>query len=203
MRGRTVRIGLTGPIGCGKSTVARWLADAGAVVVDADVLARDVTARGEPALDAVIERFGPGYLRPDGSLDRKALGKLVFADPASLADLEAIVHPAVRPRIEAAVAAAEAAGAEIVVIEAIKLVEGGYAAVCDEVWLVVCDPTVQRKRLVKRGLSRDDAERRIATQGDVAGRLRPAASRVIDTSGEPAAVRARVLVLAREATATG
>ncbi len=137
---RTLRIGITGPIGCGKSAVAGWLGELGATVIDADDLARESTAPGEPALDAVIGRFGERYRREDGSLDRAALGRLVFSDPAALADLEAIVHPAVRSRIEIAMAAAEAAEAPAIVVEAIKLVEGGLAELCDEVWLVTCDP---------------------------------------------------------------
>ena len=84
----TLLIGLTGPIGCGKSTVATWLAELGAVVVDADEIAREVTAIGEPALDDVIARFGEAYGRPDGSLDRSALGRLVFSDPEALRELE-------------------------------------------------------------------------------------------------------------------
>lgn len=192
---RPLRIGITGPIGCGKSTVARWLAEAGAAVVDADRMAREVTAPGEPALAAVIDRFGEQFRLADGTLDRAALGRLVFRDPLALRDLEAIVHPAVRPRIEAAVAAAEAAGAEIVAVEAIKLVEAGYAAQCDEVWLVTCDPVAQRERLLRRGLSAEDAEARIAAQHDLAARLRPSATREIDTSGPKEDSRARVLVM--------
>src|SRR5207245_8542842 len=118
---RTIRIGLTGPIGCGKSTVAGWLAERGAVVVDADEVARDVTAPGQPSHDAVIARFGDPVRGPDGTLDRAALARIVFADDASLADLEAIVHPAVRPAILAAVASADQATAPAVVIEALKL----------------------------------------------------------------------------------
>jgi dephospho-CoA kinase len=196
----TLRIGLTGPIGCGKTTVAGWLADAGAVVIDADAVARDVTAVGEPALDAVIERFGESYRRPDGSLDRSALGRLVFADPAALRDLERIVHPAVRPRIEDAVASAEAAGAPVVVIEAIKLIEGGLAAACDEVWLVACDRAAQRRRLVGRGTSGGEADQRIEAQGDLVERLRPSVSRIVDTNGAAAEARWRVLALLAEAT---
>jgi dephospho-CoA kinase len=195
----TLRIGITGPIGCGKSTVAGWLAETGAVVVDADRLAREVTAPGEPALAAIAARFGERFLRGDGTLDRPALGRLVFADPAALRDLEAIVHPAVRPRIAAAVAAAEGAGSDIVVIEAIKLVEAGYAAECDEVWLVTCSPDVQRERLVSRGLDDATAAERIAAQGDIASRLRSAATRVLDASGSRSEVRTAVLAIRDDA----
>jgi dephospho-CoA kinase len=109
-------------------------------VIDADEIAREVLDPGEPALDAVIVRFGTDLLRDDGSLDRAALGRIVFGDPAALRDLEAIVHPAVRPRILAAIAAADEEDADIVIIEAIKLVEGGLAELCNEVWLITCDP---------------------------------------------------------------
>ena len=186
----TVRIGLTGPIGCGKSTVAGWLGERPRVVViDADQVAREVVEPGEPALDAVVARFGPGVVRDDGSLDRAGLGRIVFADPAALLDLEAITHPAVRPRILAAIADAEAAEAPAVVIEAIRLVEGGLAEMCDEVWLVTCDPPVQRRRLVGRGASPDDAERRVAAQAGLIDRVRPIATRVIDSSGDRTTTR--------------
>jgi dephospho-CoA kinase len=186
----TVRIGLTGPIGCGKSTIAGWLGELGAVVVDADLIAREVVEPGEPAFEAVVRRFGESVVRPDGSLDRAGLGRVVFADPAALADLERIVHPAVRPRIADAVGAAERAAAPAVVIEAIKLVEAGYAAECDEVWLVVCAADVQRVRLHERGASPSDAEQRIAAQGaDLAARLDAVATRVIDSSGPREEVR--------------
>lgn len=188
-RGRTVRIGLTGPIGCGKSTIGRWLGELGAVVVNADDIARRVTDVGEPALDEVVARFGGAYRRPDGSLDRAALGRLVFSDQAALRDLEAIVHPAVRPRIEAAVAGAEAGGAPAVVVEAIKLIEAGYAAACDEVWLATCDAEAQRRRLIGRGLPGEEADQRIIAQGDLATRLGPRATRIVDTSGDSGATR--------------
>jgi len=177
------RIGLTGPIGCGKSTVAGWLAVRGAAVVDADAVARAVTAPGEPAHDAVLARFGDVVRGADGALDRAALARLVFPDAAALRDLEAIVHPAVRPRILAAIAAADQAGAPAIVIEAIKLVEGGLAELCDEVWLVTCDPAVQRARLAGRGMAAADAERRIIAQADLVARLRPRVTRVLDASG--------------------
>jgi dephospho-CoA kinase len=180
---RALRIGITGPIGCGKSTVAASLAARGAVVVDADDLARAVTAPGEPAHDAVLARFGGAVRAPDGTLDRAALAGVVFADPAALRDLEALVHPAVRERILAAMAAADAAGAPAVVVEAIKLVEGGLADACDEAWLVACRPATQRDRLTRRGDAAADAERRIAAQGDLVARLRPRVTRVLWTDG--------------------
>jgi dephospho-CoA kinase len=157
-----------------------------------------VTDVGEPALDDVVARFGQAYRRADGSLDRGALGRLVFSDGAALRDLEAIVHPAVRPRIEAAVGGAEAAGAPAVVIEAIKLIEAGYAAECDEVWLVTCDADAQRRRLVGRGSPATEADQRIAAQGDLAGRLGPLSTRIIDASGDREATR-RLVAAAWEA----
>lgn len=189
---RTVRIGLTGPIGCGKSTVAAWLAERGAVVVDADAIARQVT--DEPDVRASITAaFGAGVTGPDGGLDRGALAAAVFGDPAALARLEAMTHPLVRPRLEAAVAAAEAARAPAVIVEAIKLVEGGFAAACDEVWLVTCDPTSQAARLTGRGVSPADAARRVATQGAIRARLTSEVTRVLVTDGAPADVRAAAL----------
>jgi dephospho-CoA kinase len=192
---RAVRIGLTGPIGCGKSTVAGWLAMRGAAVVDADAVARAVTAPGEPAHEAVLARFGDAVRSADGTLDRAALARRVFPDAAALRDLEAIVHPAVRPRILAAIAAADRAGAPAIVIEAIKLVEGGLAALCDEVWLVWCEPAAQRARLAGRGMVPADAERRIAAQADLVTRLRPYATRVLETSGAPEEAEATTAAL--------
>lgn len=190
---RTLRIGLTGPIGCGKSTVAGWLAEAGATVVDADVVARAVTAPGEPALAAILARFGDEVRLADGSLDRAALGRIVFDAPSRLRELEAIVHPAVRPRLLAAIDTAEQRGAKVIAIEAIRLIEGGLAEICDEVWLIACDEAVQRARLAGRGTDPGDAERRLAAQAGLVDRLRHAATRVIDSSGAPDAVRARVI----------
>lgn len=190
---KAIRIGLTGPIGCGKSTVAGWLAGYGLVVVDADDVARDVVAPGTPGFDAVVDAFGGDLVQPDGSLDRAALGRAVFTDPDALQRLERIVHPAVRPKILEQVLAADAANAPGVVIEAIKLIEGGLATFCDEVWLVVCDPAAQRSRLQARGLDVATAEARIAAQADPATRLRPHATRVIDASGSEEATRATVL----------
>jgi dephospho-CoA kinase len=188
----TIRIGLTGPIGCGKSTVGRWLEERGAVLVDADAVAREVTAPGTPGHDAVLARFGAAVRAADGTLDRAALARIVFADADRLRDLEAIVHPVVRPALLGRIDEAQRAGAAVVVVEAIRLVEGGLASACDEVWLVTCAPGDQRRRLRQRGMETTDALRRIEAQAGLEERLRPVASRVIDTSGSPAAARARV-----------
>lgn len=180
---RTPRIGITGPIGCGKSTVSAMLAELGAAVIDADEIARDV--RREPEIEQqIMDRFG--------TADAASLAGTVFADPDALRDLEAIIHPAVRPRIQAAIDAAEDRGAPAVVVEAIKLVEGGLAATCDEVWFVTCDAPIQRGRLRERGLAREDAERRIASQRHLRDRVEPVATRRIDTSGSLADTRAQV-----------
>ena len=181
--GELVIIGLTGPIGCGKSTVAGMLAELGGVVIDADDLAREVTAPGQPALEAIHARFGEAVFRPPGLLDRAALAAIVFADPAALADLEAIVHPAVRVRIEARLDQARREGGPYVVIEAIKLVESGLGDRCDEVWLIDCPAPIQRQRLTSRGMEPADVERRLATQGaDLSERLAAHADRRIDAS---------------------
>lgn len=196
---KAIRIGLTGPIGCGKSTVASWLAGYGLVVIDADDVARDVVEPGTAGFAAVVDAFGGDLVQPDGSLDRAALGRAVFSDPDALRRLERIVHPAVRPKILEQVLAADAANAPGVVIEAIKLIEGGLATFCDEVWLVACDAAAQRSRLAARGLDAVTAEARIAAQDDPATRLRPHATRVIDTSGSEEAASAAVLQAWKEA----
>ena len=200
--GRALRIGLTGPIGCGKSTVARWLGERrGVIAVDADRIAQEVLRPGTAEVEAVYRRFGPALRRADGTLDRAELGRLVFADPVALRELEAIVHPAVRPRILAAIAEADRAGARAVVVEAIKLVEGGLAESCDEVWLVTCDEEVQLERLIGRGMEPTDAAARLAAQRGLATRLRPRATRVIDTSGSAEATSQIVERLLTEALA--
>jgi dephospho-CoA kinase len=180
---KAIRIGLTGPIGCGKSTVGGWLQEYGLEVVDADDVAREVVEPGTDGFAEVVREFGGDLVQPDGSLDRAALGRMVFADAMALRRLERIVHPAVRPKILERVIEADSAGVPGIVIEAIKLVEGGLATFCDEVWLVVCDPARQRARLAERGLDPATAEARIAAQDDPATRLAPVATRVIDTSG--------------------
>jgi dephospho-CoA kinase len=199
--GRPVLIGITGPIGCGKSTIAGWLAELGAHVIDADEVARDVLDPGTSELAAVVGAFGDGVLLPDGRLDRSALAGIVFADPAALARLEAIVHPAVRRLILASVEDARRAAAPAVIIEAIKLVEGGLAELCDEVWLVTCEATAQAARLAARGLDAADARARAAAQAGMVERVRARANRLIDTSGALERTRGEALRAYRAALA--
>ena len=176
-----MRVGLTGGIASGKSTVAHLLAERGAVVIDSDQLARDVVAPGTPGLAAVLRRFGDQVQASDGGLDRAALGRVVFADPSARRDLEAIVHPLVRQR--AAELEAQAPVGAIVVQMIPLLVEVGMDRGFDEIVVVDADPGVQRARLMARnGLSAAEADARIAAQASREHRL-AAASAVIDNSG--------------------
>jgi dephospho-CoA kinase len=198
---RVPLIGLIGPIGCGKSTVAGWLAARGAAVIDADDLTREIMAPGTPVADAIVAHFGAEFRRPDGSLDRAALGRLVFADPVRLAELESIVHPAVADLLDAAIRAADSRGPAAIVLEAIKLVEAGHAPWCDEVWLVICDPETQLVRLTGRGMDEPDARQRIAAQAASLALWRAAATRTIRTEGPRDAVERAVEAALQEALA--
>lgn len=176
-----MRIGLTGGIASGKSTVARKLEQLGAVTIDADVLARDVVALGTEGLKAVVARFGDSVLAADGSLDRRALARIIFADPQARTDLNAIIHPLVRERAIELEAAAPAGSVVVHVIP--LLVETGQQDKFDAV--VVVDTTVeeQLRRLTRRdGLTRTEAEQRVAAQASREERL-GAATHVIDSSG--------------------
>lgn len=196
---RVPLIGLIGPIGCGKSTVAGWLAARGAAVIDADQLTRLLMAPGTPVAAAIVARFGEQYRRPDGSLDRSVLGRLVFSDPKRLAELEAIVHPAVAGMLEASIRAADSRKPAAIVLEAIKLVEAGHAPWCDEIWLVVCEPDTQLARLTGRGMTEPDARQRIAAQAASLKLWRATATRILPTDGTRAVVERAVDVALREA----
>lgn len=185
-----LRIGLTGGIGAGKSSVAALLAEHGAVVIDADALARDAVAPGTPGLRAVTARFGAGVLDAAGRLDRAALGRIVFADADARAELNAIVHPEVR-RLAADREAATPGDAVVVHVIPL-LVETGQAGDFDAVVVVDAPEDVQLARVIRRDtVDAAGARARIAAQADRAERL-AAATHVIDNSGEADALRARV-----------
>jgi len=184
-----LRIGLTGGIGSGKSTVSALLAARGAVLVDADQIAREVVAPGTPGLTAVVEAFGPDVLASDGTLDRPALAAVVFADQAARRRLDAIVHPLVRART---VELAAAAPADAVLVNDVPLlVETGQAGSYDLVLVVEADEETRVERLVRRGLTEEDARARIAAQASDEER-RAVADVVLDNSGTPEELAAQV-----------
>ena len=174
-------VGLTGGIGSGKSTVARMLAERGAVILDADAFAREAVAKGTTGLEAVLARFGPDVLLPDGGLDRAKLAGIVFADAEALADLEAIVHPEVRRAIAEGIAA-NADTRNVVVLESPLLIEMGTHEGCEVVVVVAADPQTQIRRLVARGMDEDDARRRLSAQMPLGERSK-LASVVLDNGG--------------------
>jgi dephospho-CoA kinase len=185
-----LRVGLTGGIGSGKSTVAGRLVERGAVLVDSDRIAREVVAAGTPGLAAVVGAFGTGVLAADGNLDRPALAAVVFDDPAAREKLNAIVHPLVRRRSNELIAAAPADS--IVVQDIPLLVEGGMAARFPLVIVVHAEAAVRVRRLVEqRGMPDADARSRIAAQADDAAR-RAVADVWLDNSGAPHRLAAAV-----------
>jgi dephospho-CoA kinase len=175
-------VGLTGGIGSGKSTVAALLAERGAVVVDADAVTRDVQRAGTPVFDAMVERFGPGIVAPDGELDRAAVADIVFTDAEALADLNAIVHPAVGAEILRRMEVL-ARTDEIVVLDVPLMVESRRAYPVAGLIVVDVDPEVAVRRLVEhRGMREADVRARMTRQASRAERL-ARADRVIDNSG--------------------
>jgi dephospho-CoA kinase len=184
------RVGLTGGIASGKSTVSAMLRDLGAVVIDADELAREVVAKGTPGLAAVVEEFGPGLLREDGELDRPAMGALVFADEDARKRLEAIVHPLVFERIVALEAAAPRDG--LVVHDIPLLAESGRADTFDAVVVVDAPEEVQVERMVhSRAWTEEEARSRIAAQATREQR-NAIATHLIDNTGTIEDLRQRV-----------
>lgn len=194
-----LKVGLTGGIGAGKSEVSRLLARYGAVLIDADRIAREVVEPGTPGLTAVVEAFGPGILEPGGSLDRSALGSIVFADPARLATLNAIVHPLVGTR---SAELERAAGAGAVVVHDVPLLtESGLAPLYDLVVVVDATPGTQLDRLVRlRGMEESDARARMAAQATREERL-AVADLVIDNDGPLEDLEPQVRTLWSELTA--
>lgn len=182
-------IGLTGPIGAGKSTVAGMLRELGAKVLDADAIVHDEQSRGTTGYSAIIQTFGTRVLREDKEIDRAKLAEEVFGDPAKLAKLERIMHPRVVSRIlEARKMLREG---DVLVVEAIKLLESGLRNVCDEVWVVLAPREVMLERLAARGLPRAEAEMRLANQyGEEA--FRTAADVVIENGADRDRTKERV-----------
>jgi dephospho-CoA kinase len=200
-RGAQRRIGLTGGIASGKSSVGRLLAARGLPVLDADLYAREALAPGSAGARQVLERYGQRVRAPgtDGSVDRAALARIVFADAAERQWLEQLVHPQVRDRFEAELARLEATPAVVLMIP--LLFEAGLEALCSEVWLVDCDEQQQLQRLMARdGLERQDARARLAAQWPLA-RKRKLADAVIDNQGRPEQLAAQLdTVLRRRST---
>ncbi len=190
--------GLTGGIASGKSTVARLLSERGIPIVDADLLAREVVLPGAPASRAIREAFGPSVFAADGSLDRKALGAIVFADASRRAELNAIVHPAVSELALRRFAEHEARGAELVGYEVPLLFENGLDAVFRPTVLVAVDEATQVARLMARdGSTEADARQRIGAQWPLAKKLERATI-VVWNDGSPEELAAKVDALVAE-----
>ena len=186
MRSAAIRvIGLTGGIASGKSSVARFFQAKGALVIDADQLAREAVEPGSLGLAEVVAAFGRGVLAADGGLDRKRLGELVFADSARRRLLESILHPEIRRLAEERIASAAKRGAGVVFYMAPLLIEAGASDRVDEIWVVTVRPEVQMQRLLLRdGISRDEAQRIIDSQMPLAEKEKHGQV-VIDNSGTP------------------
>jgi dephospho-CoA kinase len=187
-----VSIGLTGGIGSGKSTVAAMLADLGATVIDADRVGHEIYRPGSEGFRLVREAFGPGVVAADGAIDRKALGARVFADPAELARLNALLHPLIGTAIRQRVAAARAAHPGVpVVVEAAIMLEAGWRFF-DRIWVVLASREAAVARVVaSRGLRRDEVERRLDAQLSNAERRRHA-DVVLENDGTLDALRTQV-----------
>lgn len=187
--GSPVVLGLTGDIACGKSTVLRMLSDLGAATIDADAVYHELIVPDAPLWTRLRDRYGDPILDAEQNIDRRALGAMVFADPAELAWLDEVTHPPVLATIRERIASADR---KIVAVDAVKLIESGFADECDRVWIVVCDAEQQMARLMARNhLSEDDARRRVSAQPPLGDKL-ARADAVIDNSGPIAATRAQV-----------
>ena len=186
-------VGLTGSIATGKSTVSAMFRSLGCVVLDADVLAREVVEPGEPALAQIVEEFGREVLQPDGTLDRKRLGAIVFGDPARRKRLEQITHPAIRDRFLRHLAELEARGFDgIVLWDAPVMIETGGHRAMEKLVVVATDEATQQARLQARdGIEAVEAARKIGSQMPVAEKAK-LADYVIDNAGDRAATEARV-----------
>lgn len=176
-----LRIGLTGGIACGKSTVADMFAALGAAVVDTDQIGREVVGRGSDALEAIRGAFGDSVIKPDGELDRRKLRGIVFKDPAARLELEALLHPRIRART---LEALDRLAAAYVIVVVPLLLETDFSRLVDRVLVVDCPPSLQVRRLVARdGISETDAEAMLAAQIDRESRLKAAADVIANDGG--------------------
>ena len=176
-------IGLTGGIATGKSSVASFFSERGIPVIDADQLARDVVLPGSPALERISSLFGPDVLTTDGTLDRKRMGALIFADPVKRRQLEDILHPEIRRMAEERISQAAAAGHQRLIYMAPLLIEAGATDRVDDIWVVTVRPEVQLERLMKRdGINREQAQLVIDSQMPLSEKERYG-SVVVDNSG--------------------
>jgi dephospho-CoA kinase len=190
-------LGLTGGIGSGKSLVAQMFGDLGAEVIDADQLARDVVEPGQPALEEIAANFGRDILLPDGRLNRGKLARIVFADPAARARLNAITHPRIRERMEADVAARRS-GPGVLILDIPLLYENDRSSAVEKVIVVWVDLETQQRRLSQRdGLGREETQQRLAAQMPLEAK-RARADHVIDNTGSQEATRRQVEAIYRQ-----
>ena len=184
-------LGLTGNIASGKTTIGLMLLELGLnTYIDADAAVHELYLPGHPLPATLAEAFGPGVLDSAGGVDRRALGAIVFGSPERLRQLEALVHPAVREALLAKVRAIP--DDEIGVLDAIKLIESGYAPFCSGVWVVTCPPEIQLQRLIeRRGLTEEEARARLAAQPPIDAKL-PLATAVIYNDGSLENLRQQV-----------
>lgn len=191
-------IGLTGGIASGKSTVARILERLGAVIIDADLLSREAVLPGTPAHQAIVAAFGPEILLPDATIDRKALGHIVFADPDARRRLEAITHPAIARLANERLAEARRSCAPAVFYVAPLLIEAGATDRVDDIWVVYANRATQIARLTERdGIRQEEAEQRLAAQMTMEEKA-TYGSAVIDNRGTPDDTERQVIALWKE-----
>lgn len=186
---RPYLIGVTGSIACGKTAVMTILAEQGATLIDGDLVYRDLTGPGSELVRRLAVVFGPDIANPDGSLDRRALGKIVFSDPEALSTLDRLTHPAILEEIFRRI---DTAGTAVVATDGVKLIESGLGDQCDEIWVVTCDPERQRARLMARGgLTAEEADRRLSAQPCSSNQV-ARADLVIENNGTLEDLRAQV-----------
>jgi dephospho-CoA kinase len=191
-------IGVTGNIACGKSAVMQRLAELGATTIDGDLVYRELTGPGSALVQDLGREFGAKIVESDGSLNRPALGRIVFSDPNALSKLDHLTHPVILDEVFRRIAAAST---DVVATDGIKLIESGLGDRCDEVWVVICDTDRQRERLMARnGFTAEEADRRIQAQPPIAPKV-ARANVVIENNGTLDELRDRVDAAWIESTA--